>query len=256
MGFTRDKRIIGIIPARYGSSRFPGKPLVDIFGMPMIERVYKRVAEALPEICVATDDIRIMDTVKGFGGKGIMTSGDHQTGTDRCFEALNKIQKVNGVTYDIVINVQGDEPFINPGQLGMIINCFQDEETEIATLIKEIDDTEDIFNPNTVKTVVDKNGFALYFSRSPIPYLRNQEQNMWLAHHTFYKHLGIYAYKADILGEITKLEVSLLERAESLEQNRWIENGYKINTAVTAHESVSIDTEEDLKKLTEQGGER
>ncbi len=253
MEVERYKKIIGIIPARYNSSRFPGKPLVDIYGMTMIERVYKSVAEALDEVYVATDDKRIMDAVNDFGGSVIMTSEDHQSGTDRCFEAINKIQEFNGKVYDIVINIQGDEPFIHPGQIDKIIACFQDEETEIATLIKPIEDMNDIFDQNTVKAVIDIKSFALYFSRAPIPYLRNYDKNEWLQYHTFYKHLGIYAYKTKILEEITKKEATLLEKAESLEQNRWLENGFKIKTAITTYESISIDTKEDLKKIQKQG---
>lgn len=239
----------GIIPARYASTRFPGKPLVDIKGKTMIERVYSQASKVLQTVCVATDDTRIADEVKRFGGKVIMTSPEHQSGTDRCAEAISVLQSESGTKFDVVINIQGDEPFIKPEQLQNLMNCFNQPETQIATLIKPISSNEEIFNPNCVKAIIDKNKRAMYFSRSPIPYLRNKEKNEWEKHHTFYKHLGIYAYRTQVLAEITKLNQSILEISESLEQLRWLENGYHVMAEITDFESIAIDTPEDLMKV-------
>ncbi len=247
-----DERIVGIIPARYNSTRFPGKPLADILGMTMIERVYQRASQGLKNVYVATDDKRIMDTVEKFGGKVIMTDAKHKTGTDRCYEALEKICKKENKDYDIVINIQGDEPFLHQEHLHNVIACFDDEKTEIATLIKAITDKHEVFNPNIPKVVIDNNFFALYFSRSPIPYIRNKRGDDWLEHHTFYKHIGIYAYRSHILSQITKENVSGLEKSESLEQLRWLENGFRIKTAITNFENIAVDTKEDLEKIKKQ----
>jgi 3-deoxy-manno-octulosonate cytidylyltransferase (CMP-KDO synthetase) len=238
----------GIIPARYASSRFPGKPLVLIGNKTMIQRVYEQASKSLKQVYVATDDERISDAVNAFGGNVIMTSADHQSGTDRCAEAVEKISTLAGLKTDIVINIQGDEPFIKPEQINTLINCFDDYSVELATLIRAVGPGEDIFNSNQPKVITDKNKDAIYFSRTPLPYIRDMEKSVWTENHMYYKHIGLYAYKADTLKKITKLPRSPLEIAESLEQNRWIENGYKIRTAVTEWESIGIDTPEDLKR--------
>jgi 3-deoxy-manno-octulosonate cytidylyltransferase (CMP-KDO synthetase) len=247
-------RILGIIPARYASTRFPGKPLADINGKTMIQRVYEQAKKCkqLTEVIVATDDKRIESAVKKFKGKVVMTSSKHESGTDRCNEAL----KIFGGKYDAVINIQGDEPFIHPDQISKVANCFSPlssrrragGEAQIATLVMKISSIHELTNHNTVKVVVNKKKEALYFSRTAIPYYRGEDFTEWLKQHTYYKHIGIYGYRADVLAEITKLERSSLEIAESLEQLRWLENGYKIAVEFTEHESYAIDTPEDLKK--------
>lgn len=241
-------KIIGIIPARYESSRFPGKPLVDIGGKTMIQRVYEQSKKSgsLSEVVVATDDERIAQHVKGFSGNVIMTSNTHQSGTDRCFEAINKFDP----SADIVINIQGDEPFIHPEQINLVASCFSDEKTQIATLVKKINTEAELFNVNTPKVIMNKNGEAVYFSRQPIPHIRGKEHAEWLKEFSFHKHIGIYAYRTSILKEITTLKQSSLELAEALEQLRWIENGYKIKVKITDFESIAVDTPDDLKKLT------
>jgi 3-deoxy-manno-octulosonate cytidylyltransferase (CMP-KDO synthetase) len=242
-------KFAGIIPARYASTRFPGKPLVDIQGKTMIHRVYLQASKVLEHVCVATDDERIADEVKRFGGKVMMTGAHHQSGTDRCAEAATLFQKAHGISFDVIINIQGDEPFIQPDQLTKLMHCFDNAETQIATLVKPIHSADDIFNPNHVKVVLDKNNRAMYFSRSVIPYIRGKETSEWNKHHEFYKHLGIYAYRADILNELTSLKQTTLELAESLEQLRWLENGYRIMVEKTEFESLSVDCPEDLEKL-------
>ena len=242
-------KFIGIIPARYASTRFPGKPLADMLGKPMIQRVYEQVQQTVDAIYVATDDLRIEAAVKAFGGNVVMTSEDHRSGTDRCFEAFCKI----GGGYDVVINIQGDEPFIQPAQIESLKNCFlTNTETQIATLVKPFGPTcdfeKELLNPNSPKVVLNQNSEALYFSRSVIPYIRGQVYSQWPLSHPFYKHIGLYAYKADILSEIVKLPQSPLELAESLEQLRWLENGYKIKVETTPFETIGIDTPEDLQK--------
>lgn len=241
-------KILGIIPSRYASTRFPGKSLVDIAGKSMIQRVVEQVLKStlITNVVVATDDTRIYDHVVNFGGKVCMTDSNHQSGTDRCFEAM----KLEQDSYDYVINIQGDEPFIQPEQIDLLGGLL-DGNTPLATLIKQIEQTEQIFDPNVVKVVTDSEEDALYFSRNPIPFIRNEQQSNWLKNHIYYKHIGIYAYKTDILEQITQLPVSSLEKAESLEQLRWIGNGYSIKTAITQHESIGIDTPEDLKKALE-----
>ena len=238
-------KILGIIPSRYASTRFPGKPLVSIGGKSIIERTVEQVRKSslVNDLIVATDDQRIYDHVIGFG-KVCMTNPNHQSGTDRCYEVL-KLQKKS---YDYVINIQGDEPFIQPDQIDLLAKAL-DNKTQIATLIKPIQPSEQIFDPNTVKVVKDLNGNAIYFSRNPIPYCREKQQSEWINHSTYYKHIGIYAYRTDILAKITQLDVSSLEKAESLEQLRWIENGYKIKTAITHCESIGIDTPKDLENV-------
>lgn len=243
-------KFLGIIPARYASTRFPGKPLADLAGKPMIRHVYEKVVGTLDEAVVATDDVRIYDAVISFGGKAVMTSDQHQSGTDRCFEALNKM----GEKYDVIVNIQGDEPFIKPEQLEILKHCFDSPEVEIATLVKpftEADGMEAVMNANSPKVVINNRSEALYFSRSVIPYIRNYPQKEWLKHHTFYKHIGLYAYRADILKAITSLPQSDLEIAESLEQLRWLENGYKIRVGITNQETIGIDTPDDLQKAIE-----
>lgn len=240
-------KFIAIIPARYASSRFPGKPLVNIGGQSMIQRVYEQVKKAVDEVWVATDDNRIFDAVHQFGGKAVMTSETHRSGTDRINEAYTKIS----AKFDVIINVQGDEPFIQPSQIEVLKACFDHAETQIATLVKPFkkeDGYEILSNPNSPKVVLDKNNRAIYFSRSVIPYIRDAKPSEWLDKHTFYKHIGMYAYKADVLGEITALPPSILEVSESLEQLRWIENGYKIGVGFTNIETIGIDTPEDVEK--------
>lgn len=240
-------KFVAIIPARYASTRFPGKPLADIGGKPMIQRVYEQVKKAVSEVWVATDDPRIFDAVESFGGKAVMTSPDHKSGTDRIQEAFLKINTDS----DVVINVQGDEPFIQPEQVEALKACFDNSNVELATLVKPFrkeDGFEVLFNPNSPKVVINKKNEAIYFSRSIVPYIRDVHHTEWLDKHIFFKHIGMYAYRSDILGEITKLPQSSLEKAESLEQLRWIENGYKIRVGYTDIETIGIDTPEDMEK--------
>jgi len=241
-------KIIGIIPARYASTRFPAKPLVDIAGKSMIERVYLQAkkSKTLTDVVVATDDERIFLHVKSFGGKVVMTSEMHQSGTDRCFEAVNTFCP----DADLVINIQGDEPFIQPEQIDLVASCFRSADTQIATLVKIIKTEDELFNVNIPKVLLNGQKEAMLFSRQTIPAIRGKEQQEWLKNFTFYKHIGIYAYRTSILNEITRLKPSSLELAESLEQLRWLENGYKIKVELTDFESVAVDTPEDLKKLT------
>ena len=240
-------KFLAIIPARYASTRFPAKPLALLGGKPMIQHVYERVSQVLDDVVVATDDQRIYDAVSQFGGRVVMTSTDHRTGTDRCFEAYNNF----GLNADVVINVQGDEPFIAEDQIQSLMQCFNNPQTDIATLIKPFpaDATyETLSNPNTPKVIVNPQGQAIYFSRSVIPYLRGIEQDQWASHRTYYKHIGIYAYRIEALKRITQLPQTPLELAESLEQLRWLENGLTIQTAETNIETIGIDTPEDLQK--------
>ena len=241
-------KFIGIIPARYASTRFPGKPLADMDGKPMIQRVYEQVCHTLDKVCVATDDPRIESAVLAFGGEVVMTSDQHRSGTDRCFEAYQKV----GAGYDVVINIQGDEPFIQPQQIETLKNCFTDHSVCIATLATPFaadgDFEKTLFNANSPKVVLNKKGDAMYFSRSIVPYIRGQKYTEWLSCHTFYKHIGLYAYRAETLAEITQLPQSSLEKAESLEQLRWLENGYAIRVGLTDQETIGIDTPEDMEK--------
>lgn len=243
-------KFLGIIPARYSSTRFPGKPLAILGGKTIIERVYEQVRNVLDAVYVATDDERIQKAVAAFGGKAVMTSIHHKSGTDRCYEAYSKI----GGDYDVVVNIQGDEPFIQPTQIETIKHCFDNPTTEIATLIKPFDKNasfEMLENVNSPKVVISKDMDALYFSRSIIPYQRNIKKEEWLKNHVYYKHIGLYAYRCSVLGEITKLETSSLENAESLEQLRWLQNGYKIKVGLTNAETVGIDTPDDLRRAEE-----
>jgi len=242
-------KILAIIPARYASTRFPGKPLIDINGKTMIQRVYDSVASLIDDVIIATDDSRIKDEIERFNGNYVMTLATHKSGTDRCAEALLKFEQKTGKQFDAVINIQGDEPFIEEEHIKKVIEVLQKPNAQIASLVKKIELNEDIFNPDKPKVIVDKNNFAIYFSRSAIPYIRDSEKKNWHLKHVFYKHIGIYAYKSDILKKITKLEQSNLEKSESLEQNRWIENGYKIAINYTDKESISIDTKDDLDKI-------
>lgn len=241
--------ILGIIPARYASSRFPGKPLADINGKYMVQRVFEQASKALDNVVVATDDQRIYDAVLSFGGKVVMTSDKHPSGTDRCAEAVRNYEKTYGQNIDVVINIQGDEPFIAEKQINLLAGLFTNPKVQIATLVKPVDDEQTLFNPNKPKVVVDKNGKALLFSRQTIPHVRGCEQKDWLQKHNFLQHIGMYGYRKDILLEITKLSKSSLETAESLEQLRWLENGYDIQTAVTTDEGLSVDTPEDLEQI-------
>lgn len=240
-------KFIGIIPARYASTRFPGKPLALLGGKPVIQHVYEKVAAVLEAAYVATDDERIYDVVKSFSGQVVMTRTDHKSGTDRIEEAIEKI----GGEWDVVVNVQGDEPFVAKSQLDTICHCFDDPTTQIATLGKPFESMEAVQNPNSPKIVVDNMGFAMYFSRSVIPYVRGKEKSSWLTHYPFLKHLGIYAYRKDVLRQITQLPQSSFEIAESLEQLRWLQNGFKIKVGTTDVETVGIDTPQDLERAEE-----
>ena len=240
-------KFIGLIPARYASTRFPGKPLALLNGKPVIQHVYEQVAKVLDAVYVATDDERIYNKVLAFGGKAVMTSTEHHSGTDRIEEALEKV----GGDFDVVVNIQGDEPFIAQSQIEKLCQCFVDKATQIATLGKPFECIEAAENPNSPKIVVDNRGYALYFSRSIIPFVRGTERQDWLSKYPFLKHLGIYAYRTNVLKEITKLPQSSLELAESLEQLRWLQNGYRIKVGLTDVETVGIDTPDDLQRAEE-----
>lgn len=247
-------KFICIIPARYASTRFPGKPLAILADKPIIQHVYERACEAVEEVYVATDDERIIEAVESFGGKAIMTRSDHRSGTDRICEALSIIEQAKGNTESanlVVINVQGDEPFIRPEQIKTLCDLFDTPETDIATLVTRFPDTEALFSPNSPKVVTDRRGFALYFSRSVIPYVRGKQAEEWLHSHNYQKHIGIYAYRADVLRQVAQLPASPLEQAESLEQLRWLENGYRIRCGFTETATVGIDTPEDLQHAKE-----
>jgi len=239
-------KILGIIPARFASTRFPGKPLIDLGGKTMIQRVYEqaKLASSLTEVVVATDDQRIFDVVELFGGKAIFTSDKHQSGTDRCSEVAEKI-----FGFDAVINIQGDEPLINPVQIDLVASCFDNDQTQLATLVKIIKSDEELFNFNTPKVILNKNLEAIYFSRQIVPYLNNIDTKNYLQHHTFYKHIGIYGYKTETLLQIAKLPIGNLEKAEMLEQLRWLENGYRIKVVVTEHETLAIDSPGDVERV-------
>lgn len=239
-------QIVGIIPARYASTRFPAKALADIGGISMIRRVYEQASQSsrLAQVVVATDDPRIFDHVEAFGGQVVMTSPNHQSGTDRCFEALQYLEGI----YDYVINIQGDEPFIQPTQINRLASVLHGD-TQLATLVKVIEDEETLFNPNTPKVLLSRNRNVLYFSRQTIPFVRGKDASQWLGSHTFYKHIGIYAYRTDILAQITQLPVSSLEKAEALEQLRWLENGFSIQAVITPDDSHGIDTPDDLERV-------
>lgn len=243
-------KILGIIPARYGSTRFPGKPLAEIHGKPMILWVYEKAKQAgnLDELIVATDDRRILDAIKNAGGNAIMTSGNHGSGTERCREVVDKLEKKKKY-FDIIVNIQGDEPFIHPGQIDIVTADFEETDFQIATLAKVIDKQKDLSNPNVVKVITAADASAIYFSRSAIPFIRSAPQENWVDRHNFLKHIGIYAYREYILKEITQLKPGRLEQAESLEQLRWLENGYSIRVKETEHDSLAIDTPEDFQNF-------
>lgn len=237
-------KVIGIIPARYASSRFPGKPLAKLGGKYVIEHVVEQVSAVLDDVYVATDDQRIYDTVTRLGAKAVMTRSDHQSGTDRIAEALEKV----GGAFDVVVNIQGDEPFIQKSQIETVVECFNDENTQIATLGKRFASIEAARNSNSPKIILDNNNYALYFTRALVPYVRNVVEDEWLRVYPFLKHIGLYAYKPNVLQEITKLPQSSLEKVEGLEQLRWLQNGYKIKVGLTDVETVGIDTPEDLQR--------
>lgn len=243
--------ILGVIPARYASTRFPGKPLVNIGGKSMVQRVYQQAQQCpeLAHVVVATDDERIFKHVQDFGGQVVLTSPNHPSGTDRVFEALQQQDQA----YDYVVNIQGDEPFIQPEQITLLA-CLLEDSVQLATLVKEVHHDTELFNPNVVKVVMSRKGQALYFSRAAIPFQRGIEQAQWLQHHTYYKHIGLYGYSAQALEEITRLPPSGLETAESLEQLRWLENGYRIYATVTPYETHGIDTPQDLERIKQQMG--
>lgn len=243
-------KFVGIIPARYASTRFPAKVLALLNGKTVIQRVYEQVKDCFDDLYVATDDSRIADVVTSFGGKVVMTSENCKNGTERCFDACCNLN----IDCDVVVNVQGDEPFIQRKQIEALMSCFADERTDIATLVKpfeQADGWERLSNPNSPKVVLDSDNFAMYFSRSVVPYLRGVEQAEWLDNHVFYKHLGVYAYRLDVLKKITSLQQTPLEKVESLEQLRWLEHGYKIKVGITNIETIGIDTPEDLERAKE-----
>ncbi|MCI1780140.1 MAG: 3-deoxy-manno-octulosonate cytidylyltransferase [Bacteroidales bacterium] len=245
-------KILALIPSRFASSRFPGKPLAIVNGKPMIRRVYEQSTKAFETVYVATDDSRIYDAVESFGGKAVMTSVEHRNGTDRCCEALHKIEKETRRKFDTIINIQGDEPYIRPEQLIQLAGCFEDPAVKLATLVKRVLDKKELFNQNNPKVVLDKDMNAIYFSRTPIPFPRGKEiDDDYIKRTPFYRHIGLYGYKADTLPEICNLKQSFLEETEKLEQLRWIENGYKIRTSITDYETHAVDTPEDLKFLND-----
>jgi len=244
--------ILGVIPARYASSRFPGKPLVMIDGKSMIMRVYEQTLKTtiLNRVIVSTDDERIFNHVKECGGEVMMTSEAHVSGTSRIGEVVENLSFLGKCPYDVIVNIQGDEPFIDPSQIDLVVSLFDDPDVQIGTLIREIGNSDDLFNANVVKVVADHSGKVLYFSRSPIPYFRGVPQDSWLDHHIYYRHIGLYAYRSSILNPILNLPAAPPELAESLEQLRWLYYGYRIHAAITDIETVGIDVPEDLLKLT------
>lgn len=240
---------LGIIPARYDSTRFPGKPLVEIRGKPMIQRVYEQAAKALAHIYVATDNQEIKSTVEAFGGKAIMTSPMHESGTERCSEALEKIAQTTHEAFDVVVNIQGDEPMLKPEQIHEILSGFKDAEAPITTLIKRIESDEILNSPHAPKVVIDARDMAMYFSREAIPYFSGLPRKKWRESYPYYAHIGMYAYKTSMLRHIVTLPPGNLEKAEKLEQLRWLENGINIRTVETHYENYSVDTPEDLQQI-------
>jgi 3-deoxy-manno-octulosonate cytidylyltransferase (CMP-KDO synthetase) len=239
-------KTLGIIPARYASSRFPGKPLADIGGKIMIQRVYEQASKAIENVVVATDDQRIFDAVEDFGGKAVMTSENHLNGTSRCLETMQIYSKKTNISFDVVVNIQGDEPLISPIAIKELVRLFDDKKIEIGTLITETKYSDELLNPNRIKVIIDKNQRGIYFSRSLIPFVRDEKN---YSKTKFYSHIGVYAYRANILEEIVQLKPSMIEIAESLEQNRWIENGFYIKTQITDYHSIGVDTPEDVEKI-------
>lgn len=242
-------KFLGIIPARYGSTRLEGKPLADINGKPMIQWVYEKVKLEMEHVYVATDDQRIKDVVEAFGGKAVMTSENHTTGTNRCLEALEVVSNELGISFDVVINIQGDEPMIDPSQIKTLKDCFNDQEAQLATLVIPVTDSDDLVNDSEVFVTFDKNMKALYFSRAVIPVVHGEKRNEWMKNTTFYKHLGLYAYTSTALLEFANLPQTNLEKMEKLEQNRWLENGGSIKIGITEHQSIPVDTMEDLERI-------
>lgn len=236
-------KILGVIPARYDSTRFPGKCMVDIQGKSMVRRVYEQSCKAtsLSKVIVATDDQRIYDEISSHGGNVMMTSKEHRNGTERCNEVVDKVEEI----FDYVINIQGDEPFINPEQID-ILACCLDGNTELGTLVRHETDFEKLKSPTEMKVVLNNNMEAMYFSRSIVPFVRDVKTDKWAESHKFYLHVGIYGYRKNVLNAIVKLDPTNLENTECLEQLRWLENGYKIKVAETEHDSFMIDTPEDL----------
>ena len=247
--FEMHMKFLGIIPARYGSTRLEGKPLADINGKPMIQWVYEKVKLEMDHVYVATDDDRIKNAVEGFGGKVVMTSENHTTGTNRCLEALEIITEELGIQFDVVVNIQGDEPMIDPEQIHTLKQCFDDKEAELATLVIPVTDPKDLMNDSEVFVTFDKHMRALYFSRAVIPVVHGVKRNEWMNKATFYKHLGLYAYTTKALKEFAKLPPSKLEQLEKLEQNRWMENGGTIKIGITEHQSIPVDTLDDLERI-------
>lgn len=242
---------LGIIPARYGSTRLEGKPLVDICGKSMIEWVYDESCKAMDTVYVATDDDRIAETVRGFGGNVVMTSNDHENGTSRCLEAWEIIKALESQSFDAVLNIQGDEPLLHHGSLEDLKACFEGGETQFATLVIPVTAEEDLFNDSEVFVTFNKKMDALYFSRSVIPHIRGRHKMHWLEEGKFYKHLGLYAYTYDALSTFADMPSSDLEQFENLEQLRWLENGGQIKVGITQHESIPVDTMDDLKRVRE-----
>ena len=242
-------KILGIIPARYGSTRLEGKPLAEINRKPMIQHVYERARKALDMVIVATDDERIVETVRSFGGDAYMTSRLHSTGTNRCLEAYHKFIEENDDDIDVVINIQGDEPMLDPESLAELAACFNDPEVQLATLITQVKNIHDLNDPGVVFVVFNQDHNALYFSRNALPHIHGIPEREWLGHHTFYKHIGMYAFRPEALEEFATLPMSDLEKAESLEQNRWLENGHSIKLCMTEHEGISVDTPDDLERV-------
>ncbi len=246
-------RYMGIIPARYQSTRFPGKPLVRIDGKTMIQKVWENTSRAMDLVVIATDHEKIKNEVESFGGKVIMTSPEHPSGTDRCAEAVSLYEETRGQTIDVVLNIQGDEPFLDPDQIKQLMTAYENPDVKIATLIKKIDQNADIFDTNEPKVIIDQNNFALYFSRSPIPFVRGHDKEEWINHAVYFKHIGMYGFTRETLRIISKLEKTSLEIAESLEQLRWLESGYPIKCLETGIDSLSVDSIEDLEKMKKIG---
>ena len=245
--------ILGIIPARFASSRFPGKPLVDIQGKSMIRRVYEQARQArlIQQVVVATDDLRILEHVQAFGGDALLTRDDHPSGTDRCAEVARLFPAAQ-----VILNIQGDEPFVQPEQIDLLAETLLNQpKFQIATLAKRLEDPELLFNPNVVKVVFSARTGAIYFSRHPIPFLRGHDPEDWLDHHTYFKHIGLYGFRRPALLRVARLLPTALERAESLEQLRWLEHGLRIAVGVTTLETFGIDVPEDLQRIyLERGG--
>ena len=244
-------KTLGIIPARFASSRLEGKPLKDICGKTMIQRVYEQATQALEHVYIATDDSRIEAEVKSFGGNVVMTSAEHTTGTNRCVEAYNIVQKELNIDFDAVLNIQGDEPLLEPEILTNLANCFNDPSTEMATLIRPVHDKKELLSTSDIWVVIDKNDYALYFSREVIPHVRGAQKDDWIEYHDYYKHIGMYGFTPKAIKQFALMDQTSLEKSESLEQLRWLENGGKIKVAHTTHHALSVDTQEDLDEVIE-----